>query len=148
MEERFASGDVCLCIHSPRAAENAGASETQIRHRVAEVYQLQVSMHVVLEAIREFNAPAAYRFANGQVFMPAWTSSWAISRRKTRRWTKNQKHASFSLVIRWIPLMKRYLILTKGSCTISEVNILSPSTQQWASITIICPICPHPPLPR
>ena len=54
-------------MYSPAAAETAGVSETQIRHRVAEVHQL--SMHVFHEAIRELNAPAAYRFANGQVFM-------------------------------------------------------------------------------
>ena len=54
-------------MYSAAAAENAGASETQIRHRIAEVHQL--SMHVILEAIRELNAPAAYRFANGKVLM-------------------------------------------------------------------------------
>ena len=54
-------------MYSPEAAENAGASETQIRHRVAEVHQL--SMQVIQEAIRELNAPAAYLFANGQVLM-------------------------------------------------------------------------------
>ncbi len=61
-KERFASGDVCLCI-----AANAGPSETQIRHRLAEVHQL--SMHVVLEAIRELNGTAAYLFENGKVLM-------------------------------------------------------------------------------
>ena len=51
-------------MYSSEAAENAGASETLIRHRIAEVHQL--SFNIILNAI---NAPAAYRFANGQVLM-------------------------------------------------------------------------------
>ncbi len=71
-------------MYSAEATANAGASETQIRHRVAEVHQL--SMNVVLEAIRELNAPAAYRFANGKVLMGEARLAFVrvISRRKTR----------------------------------------------------------------
>ena len=54
-------------MYSSEAAENAGASETLIRHRIAEVHQL--SFNVILEANKALNAPAAYRFANGQVLM-------------------------------------------------------------------------------
>ncbi len=57
----------CLPVYSSEAAENAGASETLIRHRIAEMHQL--SFNVILKAIRALNAPAAYRFANGQVLM-------------------------------------------------------------------------------
>ena len=54
-------------MYSAEAAENAGASETWVKHRIAEVHQL--GLHLVLDAIRELSAPAAYRFANGQVLM-------------------------------------------------------------------------------
>jgi hypothetical protein len=47
---RFKKGEFrfwgCLPVYSPETAENAGASEAQIRHRLAEVHQL--SMHVIL----------------------------------------------------------------------------------------------------
>jgi hypothetical protein len=57
----------CLPVYSAEAAQNAGVSETRVKHRIAEVHQL--GLHIVLDAIRELNAPAAYRFANGQVLM-------------------------------------------------------------------------------
>jgi hypothetical protein len=57
----------CLPVNSSEASENAGASETLICHRIAVVHQL--SFNLILEEIRALNAPAAYRFANGQVLM-------------------------------------------------------------------------------
>jgi hypothetical protein len=54
-------------VYSAEAAQNAGVSETRVKHRIAEVHQL--GLHIVLDAIRELNSPAAYRFANGQVLM-------------------------------------------------------------------------------
>ena len=54
-------------MYSAEAAANAGTSQTNIRIRTAEVHQ--ACLGIVLEAVRELNAPAAYRFANGQVLM-------------------------------------------------------------------------------
>jgi hypothetical protein len=54
-------------VYSAAAAENAGATETKIRTRAAEVHQ--AGLGIVLEAIRELNSPASYRFANGQVLI-------------------------------------------------------------------------------
>ena len=52
-------------MYSAKAAANAGTSQTNIRIRTAEVHQAGI----VLEAVRELNSPAAYRFANDQVLM-------------------------------------------------------------------------------
>jgi hypothetical protein len=57
----------CLPVYSAEAAGNAGTSESKIRIRAAEVHQ--AGLGIVLEAVRELNSPAAYRFANGQVLM-------------------------------------------------------------------------------
>ena len=57
----------CLPVYSAAAAENAGSSASWIRKRAAEVHQ--IGLGIVLEAVRELNAPAAYRFANGQVLI-------------------------------------------------------------------------------
>ena len=54
-------------MYSAEAAGNAGTSESKIRIRAAEVHQ--AGLGIVLEAVRELNSPAAYRFANGQVLM-------------------------------------------------------------------------------
>ncbi len=54
-------------MHSAQTAANAGTSQTNIRIRTAEVHQ--ACLGIVLEAVREFNSPAAYRFANGQDLM-------------------------------------------------------------------------------
>ncbi len=52
-------------MYSAEAAANAGTLETNIRIRTAEAHQACL----VLEAVRELNLPAAYRFANGQFLM-------------------------------------------------------------------------------
>jgi hypothetical protein len=56
----------CLPVYSAEAAANAGTSQTNIRIRTAEVHQACLG---IVEAVRELNSPAAYRFANGQVLM-------------------------------------------------------------------------------
>jgi hypothetical protein len=78
----------------------------------------QAGLCIVLEAIRKLNAPASYRFANGQILIGAARLAFIMGDQPAhdKHMERNPNHAGCvcALAISWTALIKRFLHLTGG----------------------------------